>query len=105
MVGLGRHSKTEIECPFCHKGKVMMHHTEGCLQGRKSSIAAGSKITYHMRPDKYKVQSKCPNCGKTAKEIEKALETGITKELTHEERLKRLKEAGLPTKIESKRRN
>lgn len=105
MVGFGRHGETEIECPFCHKGKIMMHHIEGCLQGSKSSIAAGSKTTYHRRPDKYYVQSKCPKCGKTTKEIEKALETGITKELSHEKRLKRLKESGLPTKIETKRKD
>ena len=105
MSGLGRHGETETECPFCHKGKIATHHVEGCLQGTKSSIAAGSKITYHKRPDKYTVLHKCPNCGKTAKEIEKALETGITKELTHEERLKRLKESGLPTRIETKRRD
>lgn len=42
----------------------------------------------------------CPKCGKKAKEIEKALKKGKTKDVSHEDRLKRLKEAGLPTRIE-----
>jgi hypothetical protein len=38
--------------------------------------------------------------GKTQKEIQKFFETGITKEVFHRDRLKRLRETGLPTKIQ-----
>jgi len=100
MAGFGRHGEVELECPFCGKAKIRVYHKEGLLQGRKSSIAAGSKITLHKRPDEYHVQQDCPNCGKTKKEIERAFETGITKQETHEEKLKRLREAGLPTRVE-----
>lgn len=101
MVGLGRHDESEIECPFCGKGRIRMYHQEGYLQARTSRISAGAKQTFHKVHDKYIVQNKCSNCGKSAKEIERALETGRTKELSHEDRLKRLKEAGMPTRVES----
>ena len=42
----------------------------------------------------------CPECGKSKKEIERAFETGITRKKSHQEKLNRLKEAGLPTRIE-----
>jgi len=54
---------------------------------------------FYKKPDTYEVLEDCPKCGKKAKEIQRAYETGITKELTHEERLERLRKAGLPTRI------
>lgn len=101
MPGLARKGETEIECPFCHKGKVKMFHKEGHLQPKFSRIAAKSAVTYYRSPDIYNVLEDCPNCGKTKKEIEDVLEgKKPVKEMSHEERLKRIKEAGLPTKIE-----
>ena len=50
------------------------------------------------RCEKYEVISeKCPNCGKTKKEIQKRLKEGP--KLSHEEIIRRAKEAGLPLKI------
>ena len=40
---------------------------------------------------------KCPNCGKSKKEIEDALKHGVPP--SHEEIIRRAKEAGLPLKI------
>ena len=101
MVGLGRKGETEIECPFCKKAKVRMFHKEGYYQAKVSRISAGAKTTYHWVPDTYEVLEDCPNCGKSKKEIQKALEGEIsTKKLSHEERIKRIKESGLPTRIE-----
>lgn len=58
----------------------------------------------HSHPEKIIVYERCPNCGKSKKEIKELLESGgITK--SHEERLKRLREAGLPTKIVSSRKD
>jgi len=66
----------------------------------KYGRAAHSKkpITYY-KDEKYEILiEKCPNCGKSKKEIEKALKHG--KELPNEEVLKRLREAGLdPSKL------
>jgi len=99
MVGLGRKGQIEFKCPFCKKGIVMVFHKEGYLQGRKSHIAAGDKIKFYKMPDIYEVLEDCPNCGKTAKEMQKAYESGVTREPTHEERLERMRKAGLPTRI------
>ncbi|RLF35151.1 MAG: hypothetical protein DRM99_05215 [Thermoplasmata archaeon] len=101
MSGLGRKGETEIECPFCKKAKVRMFHKEGYYQAKVSRISAGAKTTYHWVPDTYEVLEDCPNCGKRKKEIQKALEGEVsTKKLSHKERIKRIKESGLPTRIE-----
>jgi len=100
-MGLSRKGETEIECPFCKKVKIRMFHKEGYLQAKTSRISAGAMITYHRVPDTYDVLEDCHNCGKTKKEIQKALEGEIpTKQISHE-CLKRLKETGLPTKIKT----
>lgn len=93
----------EIECPFCKKSVVRILKSESFMQAQRTHISAGTKYIYHRVPEKYKVLESCPNCGKSKKEIQKALDTGITKELSHAERLKRLRGAGLPTKIVSKK--
>ena len=102
MAGLARHGEVELDCPFCCKAKIKAHFKEGFLQARKSSISAGSKFTYYKRPDTYMVAEDCPNCHKTHKEIEQAFNRGITKEVPHEDRVKRLKDSGLPTVVEDK---
>ena len=103
MSGFGRHSVQEWKCPFCKKGKVKVYFREGFIQAKASSISAGKKYSKQHVEDKIEeIGSDCPICGKTAKEIKKAFDTGITTEKSHEERLKRLKEAGLTTIIKYK---
>ena len=80
---------------------ITIFHKEGFLQARVSRISAGAKTKFYRIPDYYEVMGNCPNCGKTKKEIQKALDTGKTHDTPHEERLKRIKESGLPTVIES----
>jgi hypothetical protein len=70
------------------------------MQGKTSRIASGSKTTMHRVGDKYIVRDNCSVCGKTKEEIQRAFETGETKQATHEERLKRLRDSGLPTRVE-----
>ena len=55
---------------------------------------------YH--PEKVEVHNKCPECGKSKKELKEVIAKGEGKQLSHEERLKRLRGAGLPTRIESR---
>jgi rubredoxin len=100
MAGFGRHGEVELECPFCGKSKIRVYHKEGLLQAKTSRIAAGAKQTFHKRPDEYHVQQDCPECGKTKKEIEKAFETGITKQETHEDKIKRFRKSGIPMRVE-----
>lgn len=100
MPGLGRHSEQEWTCPFCKRGKVKIYFKEGFIQAKASSISAGKKYIKHKVDDKIEeIGSDCPVCGKSAKEIKKAFETGKTKEITHEDRLKRLRASGLPVRL------
>jgi endogenous inhibitor of DNA gyrase (YacG/DUF329 family) len=98
--GLGRKGETILECPFCQKGKVRVFHKGGYLQPKVSRISAGAKVKYYRMPDTYQVLEDCPECGKSMKEIQKAFETGETEQISHDERLKRIKEAGLPTRVD-----
>lgn len=104
-MGLARHGEVELDCPFCGKAKVKTFHKEGFLQARKSSISAKSATTFYRRPDTYIVIDDCPNCKKTAKEIEQAFNKGITREIPHEERVERMRKAGIPTAFEDKHVN
>jgi hypothetical protein len=58
-------------------------------------------MKYYRVPESYTVAGDCPNCGAKEKNIRKAIDGEPTRKLTHEERLRRLKEAGLGTTIES----
>ena len=100
-MGLGRKGEMELECPFCRKGKVKTFHKEGYLQAKTSRISAGAKTKYYKTPDTYEVLEDCPNCGRKKKEIQKAFDGEIsTKQMSHEKRIKKMKEAGLPTSFE-----
>ena len=94
-----------IECPFCKKLGVKAFHKPSYLEHKTSRISAGAKTKYYRVPETYIIMSGCPHCGKSEKEIKRAFETGMTREVTHEERLRRLREAGLPTRIISRRRD
>ena len=90
----------ELECPFCHEGKVEVFHKESYMQAKKSHIAAGDKVSFHRRPDTYEVLEDCPKCGEKAKVIQEAYETGTAEPISHEERIKRFRKEGIPTRIE-----
>jgi hypothetical protein len=86
------------ECPFC-KANIKTLYKPSVIQFSISRISAKtSRVPYRTR-EKYEILvDKCPNCGKSKKEIEKALKEG--KEVPREEVLKRLREAGLdPSKL------
>lgn len=97
--------KAIVECPFCHKVGVMAFHKPSYSEASTSRISNKSATTYRRVDEKYFIQGDCPKCGKSQKDIQKWYdgEYAKEKELSHKERLKRLKEAGLPTKIVSKR--
>lgn len=88
-----------IDCPFCKKAKINVTYVHPYTSWSVSSISAGSKRTKFYHDEKYKVQNKCPDCGKSKQEIKEALERGTTKQLSHGEMIKRLKDAGIPTRI------
>jgi predicted RNA-binding Zn-ribbon protein involved in translation (DUF1610 family) len=90
-----------VECPFCGKLGVKAFHKPSHLEPKATHISAGSGTTYHRVPESYDIVGGCPNCGKTREQIERAFDTGMTREVPHEQRLRRLREAGLPTRTKS----
>ncbi|OGI12295.1 hypothetical protein A3K64_03155 [Candidatus Micrarchaeota archaeon RBG_16_36_9] len=88
-----------IKCPFCEQGDITTIHTPGMMITEYGRASSNKKAMNYFKDEKYSIISdKCPNCGKSKKEIEKALAKG--KELPNEEIVKRIREAGLdPTKL------
>jgi hypothetical protein len=86
-----------VNCPFCRQLTIkILHQPFVARKGiTKSRFGAGGPV---YTKEKDEVLSGCENCGKTQEEVEKEL-NGEGRPLPHEERLKRLREAGLPTKI------
>lgn len=93
----------DIKCPFCEKAKITVIYIPGYKTWSTSRAGRSVKRTPFYHDPKIKVHCKCPNCGKSKEEIKHALKIG-SKPKSHEERLKRLKESGLPTKIVSERK-
>jgi endogenous inhibitor of DNA gyrase (YacG/DUF329 family) len=86
-----------IECPFCGKA-IKAFHKPALVREVKKSSWGGSKKSYKTDAEVFEAIEDCPNCKKTKGEIEQALKHG--KEPSHEEVIRRLKEAGLdPTKL------
>lgn len=92
--------KTIIPCPNCGKESVEALHYPSYLEHHTSRISAGAKTTYHKELERFELVSGCAKCKKSLRELLK-IEAEGSRGLSHEERLKRLREAGLPTKIRS----
>lgn len=90
----------DVDCPICKQAKVRISFVAGYMTWSVSRIAAGSKRTPYFHDPKVRPMSACPACKATRQEIKEALERGGQK-ASHEERLRRIREAGLPTKIDS----
>jgi hypothetical protein len=71
-------SQEEIPCPFCVIGKISCNHMPsvwGEKRTGRSSLGSGKRIT--KSSEQWDIQSNCPNCGKTALEIKRALKEGV----------------------------
>ena len=86
-----------LKCPFCNKGEIEADYFPSILSSRKGSYG-GSKPKFERSSSNMIITTeKCPTCGKTANEIKKRIEKGEIQ--SHEDRVKRLKESGMPTQI------
>lgn len=90
-------------CPFCKNATItadffppVVKRSKGPWGGHKPDLSWSAESLIITTP-------KCPSCGKSDKELAKAYAKGTTKKVSHEERLRRLKEAGLPTLITNER--
>jgi len=73
-------------------------HKESSFSAIRTRCRAGRSTKYVKSHESTEVISGCSNCGKSKEEIQKAFEHG--KEPSHEEVIRRLREAGLdPTKL------
>lgn len=88
-----------IKCPFCGKGEISYTHFSEYYTITTSRISAGSKKIPKLREERYLIHNSCPICKKNQKALKEAIYRGSHKHLSHEDRLKRLKEAGLPARI------
>ncbi len=89
----------DVRCPLCGNAEVRVTYVAGYMTWNTSRIAAGSKRTPYFHDPKIRVHAACSACKATASEIKDVLERG-GKKTSHEERLRRLQESGLPTRVE-----
>ena len=87
-----------IACPFCQAVDVKVFHRPSYLQAKRSHISSGGKTTFYRVPEKIEITCSCASCGKSANEIQNFFDG--KKEIPHEERMKRIKDSGLPTVIQ-----
>jgi len=91
-----------LECLFCHKMTISAIHYPSVLQTKVSRAAGHTSTKFYQTKEKYEIQSGCSNCGKSQKEVEKAMKEG-KEDVDKEKRiLKRLKEQGFPSEITTK---
>lgn len=91
----------KIECPFCSKGTIQIHHTLPVKSGSFGQVSGGAKFSSgRMSKEREEVQNDCHVCKTKRKEIQKKIDEGsLSKPPSRKEILKRMKDAGLPTKI------
>ena len=90
--------KALSNCPFCHKLTIKILHIPFVANTITSKCRAGGRTTTYQR-ERFNILSGCDACGKTKKDIEDSFD-GKNSHVSHEDRIKRLQGAGIPTRIE-----
>lgn len=93
-----------LECPFCHKITISAIHYPPVLQTSVSRAAGRTSTKFYQTKEKTEVTSGCSNCGKSQKEVERALKDNNSDgDLEKEKKiLERLKQQGFPGEITTK---
>ncbi|MEM2842132.1 MAG: hypothetical protein QW201_02385 [Thermoproteota archaeon] len=66
------YQKLIYPCPFCDKETLEVIYRPSYKAAKRSqSVAAGSKTWRRVQEGITLISEKCPNCGKSAKEIER----------------------------------
>src|SRR5437667_377120 len=91
----------KVRRPFCDKSEIDVIYTPARVERKISRGRGINKTTPTWIEERYEVIKDCPSCSKTASQIEKALSKGTeeSKSPSRQEILKRLRDAGLPTKV------
>jgi formate dehydrogenase assembly factor FdhD len=79
-----------LECPFCHKNGVKYLYHPASIRAQTSRSAVAKSTKFIKIREKYEIMSGCKFCGKSKKEIRKAMEEGTPKD--KEKRKKRYEE-------------
>lgn len=86
----------DIPCPFCGAGKISCDHIPSVWSEKrdgKNALGSGKSITKSL--EEWDVKSDCPNCGKTANEIKRAIKEGVPPDKEKQKRrLDELKKLG-----------
>ena len=90
---------TFVPCPFCSKDVKVNYSPSVRYSKTEITATLGRRIKWFNTKEKYEVLEDCPNCKKSKKEIQKALEQGISKPKSKEELKKQLEELGLSGKL------
>ncbi len=85
----------KLNCPFCGKNTIEATFIPPVLQSHTSRTSAKSITKFYRTKEKYEIQSGCPNCGKSSKEVQKALNEGVKDPEKEKRILERLKAQGL----------
>ncbi len=93
-----RVQEIKIKCPFCKVGELTISYVPGSVRFKKGSWGGSRPGVIRSQEHSSIQEEKCPNCGKSKKEIQMKLDG--EGEVSHEERLKRLRDSGLPTRVE-----
>lgn len=85
----------KVNCPFCDT-PIKAMYKPFLIRELKKTTWGGNKPSFKRDKELLIVIEDCPNCKKTKKEIEEALNK--SKQPSNEEVIRRLKEAGLNLK-------
>jgi len=89
------------DCPFCNKMTIRVIFIPSSKRQEKGTWG-GSMPKYIKTKDSIIVESGCSNCGKSQKEVEKALKKGKSDVDKEKEILERLKGQGFSNEITTK---
>lgn len=72
-----------IPCPFCDKGEIKCFHIpHSIVEKRSKSSTFGVTVKKIRTPPVWEAENDCPVCGKTKKQIQKRLKSGISNEMS-----------------------
>ena len=91
-----------LECPFCHKFTVSAINYPPVLQTSVSRAAGRTSTKFYQTKEKTEITSGCSNCGKSQKEVERALKNSNSDVEKEKKIFERLKEQGFPNEITTK---
>jgi len=96
MAGWAPIAAVKLKCPFCGKEGVTAKYIPPSLGVKtSSSSSAGTKTKIYKTLERYEGISGCEFCGKTDKEIQKALRDGVYSKEKENKIVERLKKQGL----------